>query len=346
MKKLLLILLVSLCTGNVKAQSGLCDAITPFFQVDLTGNPNGSWISAPPVVRDGLCCGNTNPDRCIEFEITLDPSAIAINFDIASGAIPSGSMFYQVDCNPPTPVGQPICLDGPGPYTLTFCKPGNNLNTYAITSYSSPSIDPDMTTTDNCQIQMNVYDVDPATITWEDITGGGIYNSFLSCTNCPTVYFIPHEPYPAYIDYRVCAMPFASLCDSAYWCDTIRVNLVPKLAITIAPDPASYCADQSGIQLTSNTTGGAQPFTYIWTDGSGTVVGNSSSYFASSPGTYFIEIRDTLYNQCGGDSASINVIMNPLPTVTVIPQISTICIGSSITITASGGSTYQWSNGS
>ena len=77
---------------SVIAQSGLCTGNTPFFQVDLTGNPNGTWVSNPPVTRDGFCCGTSNPDRCIEFEITLDPSAVAINFNIASGALPAGSM--------------------------------------------------------------------------------------------------------------------------------------------------------------------------------------------------------------------------------------------------------------
>ncbi|MFH0865123.1 MAG: PKD domain-containing protein [Bacteroidota bacterium] len=348
-KKIGLFIIFLLFLGiKVNAQSGLCGGGTPFFQVNLVGNPNGTWVSNPPVVRADTCCGNTgNSMRCIEFELILDPATVAISFNIASGAIPPGAMYYQINCGPPVQVGEFICIIGPGPHTLTFCKPGNNQNTYEITAYSNPYLDPDTYTTDNCQIQLHAYGVDSTTITWNDITSGGLYNSFLSCTTCISPYFTPHTPYPGYIDYQVCAMPIAASCNSApMWCDTIRVYLVPKLTVSIGPSSPSYCANQSGILLTANTTGGAQPFTYIWTNATGTVVGNSSTYFATNPGTYYIEIQDTLYNQCGSQSASINVVMNPLPNVSVVPQTSTICTGSSVSITASGGTGYQWSNGS
>jgi len=330
------------------AQSGLCDSITPFFQVNLAGNPNGTWLSNPPIIREGLCCGSLAPDKCIEFEITLDSSAVAINFNIATGAIPSGAMFYQIGCNPPTPVGQPICLDGPGPYTLTFCKPGNNLNTYEITAYSTPNIGPDVLyTTDNCQVQLNAYGVDSAATFWNDITGGGIYNDFLSCTTCASPILTPHSPYPSYIDYTVCTIPYTAICNGgSNWCDTIRVYLAPPLTVSISPGSPSFCVNQSGIMLSANNSGGAPPFTYIWTNGTGTVVGNSNTYFASTPGLYYVEVSDTLSYRCGSQSASINVAMNPLPTVSVTPQSSTICIGSNVTISASGGSSYQWTNGS
>lgn len=285
--------------------------------------------------------------RCIEFELILDPSTVAIAFSIASGAIPPGAMYYQINCGPPTTVGNLICISGPGPHYLTFCKPGNNANTYQITAFSSPWLEPDQYTTDNCTIQLHATGVDSTTITWNDITGGGIYNSFLSCTTCTSPYFTPHTPYPPYIDYKVCAMPIASFCNNApLWCDTIRVYIAPKLTVSISPGSASYCANQSGILLTANATGGAQPLTYIWTNNSGTVVGNTSTYFASSPGIYHVEVRDSLSYRCGSQTASITVVMNPLPTVTVIPQTSTICTGSGVNITASGGTSYLWSNGS
>lgn len=345
---ILVLFLLLFASIKANAQSGLCGGMTPFFQVNLVGNPNGTWISNPPVPRDDTCCGNTgNSMRCIEFELTLDPATVAIGFSIASGAIPPGAMYYQINCGPPVQVGEFICITGPGPHTLTFCKPGNNENTYEIAAYSNPYLDPDTYTTDNCQIQLNAYGVDSTTITWNDITGGGIYNSFLSCTNCTSPYFTPHTPYPVYIDYQVCAMPIAASCNNApLWCDTIRVYLAPLLIVSIGPSSPSYCANQSGVLLSANVSSGAPPYTYIWTNSTGTVVGNSNTYFATSPGVYNIEIQDTLYNQCGGQSSSITVVMNPLPSVTVVPQTSIICFGLSVNITASGGTSYQWSTGS
>ena len=111
-------------TFSLNGQSGLCTEETPFYEVNLQGNPGGTWVSSPPIIRDGSCCGSQFPDRCIEFEILLDSNTVAINFEIVSGAVPGGALFYQIACGPLTKVGDPICVDGPGPHVLTFCKPG------------------------------------------------------------------------------------------------------------------------------------------------------------------------------------------------------------------------------
>lgn len=90
----------SVCYEIIFAQSGVCDPTVPFLTVDLSSSADATWES-PSFVRLDLCCGNSNPDRCLEFEITLHPDAIAINFEIASGAVPPGSMYYQINCGPP-----------------------------------------------------------------------------------------------------------------------------------------------------------------------------------------------------------------------------------------------------
>jgi hypothetical protein len=96
-----------------------CDSITPTFIVDLSASPYMNWTS-PETERDGYCCGATAPDLCLEFVITLNPNAAAIVFNIATGAVPPGALLYQIDCGPPTAVGEPICLSGTGPFHLTF----------------------------------------------------------------------------------------------------------------------------------------------------------------------------------------------------------------------------------
>src|SRR5436190_5472125 len=115
------LLIALLCSQKMDAQ--LCDPTTPFYSCNLSGNPNGTWQS-PSGHRAGLCCTAVSPDVCVEILVTLDSEATGMNFSIASGAVPPGALYYQIDCGPPTPVGQAICLDGPGPYHLTFCKPG------------------------------------------------------------------------------------------------------------------------------------------------------------------------------------------------------------------------------
>src|SRR5688572_2277428 len=98
------IILALLFSRDIFGQSGLCNSGVPFFAVDLTNQPGGLYIS-PSIARDEHCCGVVNPDRCIEFQITLDPAAVGINFEIYSGAQPPGALFYQINCGPPVPVG-------------------------------------------------------------------------------------------------------------------------------------------------------------------------------------------------------------------------------------------------
>jgi large repetitive protein len=330
-KLLLVIFLGVLFSIGVKqassqTQSGLCDPNVPFFFADLSSSPSATWTSSPPVVRQGNCCGTSNPDRCIEFSILLHPDAVAINFNIASGAIPPGAMFYQIGCGPPTPVGTPLCLNGPGPYTLTFCKPGNNQNTYTVTSIMGPQTAPDVSTGFGCSVPMLVTGLQQPSITWTSISPGatGAYNSFLSCTSaCSTSIVTPSGTYPNFVDYQVCGTPDAGVCSAGLsFCDTVRVFLAQPLEINIAPNPAEFCADSNGVVITTAPNGGTPPYNYIWSHNGVVVGGGSSSFFATMPGTYSVEIQDGLYPTCPSTTASSTVVIYPAPLVdagTAIP---------------------------
>src|SRR4051812_17068425 len=106
MRKLLLLLLPILSI-SLSAYSQ-CGPGVPTFNVNLTGNPDSIWTS-PNTSRNGNCCTSTPPDRCIDFVITLDPGAVGITFNVISGAIPGGALFYQINCGPPQAVGTAIC---------------------------------------------------------------------------------------------------------------------------------------------------------------------------------------------------------------------------------------------
>ena len=100
-----------------QSSSQVCGPNVPSYTVDLTFDPNASWIS-PDTVRNDVCCGASGV-RCIEFIITLHPDAEGIILDIYSGAVPGGALFYQVNCSTPAALGDPICLIGPGPHSVT-----------------------------------------------------------------------------------------------------------------------------------------------------------------------------------------------------------------------------------
>jgi gliding motility-associated-like protein len=333
-------IVIALLTGlfsyeRACAQSGLCDPSTPFFNVNLTGNPNATWISSPPVARNGNCCNTTAPDKCIEFIITLDSSALAITFSIASGAVPPGAMYYQLNCGPQTPVGQPICITGPGPHVITFCKPGNNNNTYQITSIGPPGISPNDTTSSGCTAEAYVTGVFiDSTIVWSEITSGtNAYLSYLNCTvGCDTVTITPQPGYPPFVDYVVCGTPLAGVCYPATtFCDTIRIYFLPPILASVTPTPATFCANNpSGVTMTASVTGGAPPYTINWTNagnGAGTIVGTSTTFTATTPGTYSLVVYDQTYPDCPPAIFNIPVSTTPVPIVNAGPNI-TVCANS------------------
>jgi large repetitive protein len=327
------------------AQSGVCDDTVPYFEADLSAHPNASWVS-PPVIREGYCCGNSGVDRCIEFSITLHPDAVAIIFDIASGAVPGGSMYYQINCGPPVEVGEPVCLTGVGPHTLTFCKPGNNDNTYSITSVPEPSFTGLDVATENCYSQITVEGAIDGTVTYEDLTGGGTYLSYLSCTDCSDPLVIPDENFPEYVDYKVCGDAEAEVCmDSLTYCDTIRIYFHDTIAAAISPDPAEYCDYEGGLLLHVDLLSGVPPYNFEWYDdhdSTGNMVSTNQDYFAPSPGPYSVVVYDSLYPQCDPVVLNTDVIEHPQPTVSVDPVNPFICTEDSVTLTASGAETYSW----
>lgn len=90
-------------TSHEAFASGTCPGV-PYFEVNLTGHSDSIYVS-PSISRSGQCCSASNPDRCIEFGITLDANTEGVKLEIASGAQPSGSMSYYVNCLNPTPIG-------------------------------------------------------------------------------------------------------------------------------------------------------------------------------------------------------------------------------------------------
>jgi gliding motility-associated-like protein len=349
-------ILLSLITGGMflfsnvsKAQIPNCSVTVPTYNIDFTGTPGASWTS-PPLVRAGNCCGTTSPDRCLHFAITIDSNTVAVNFEIVSGAIPPGAIFYQVDCGAQTQVGNYLCISGTGVHHLTFCKPGNNTNTYRVTSIPRPLFPADDTLRVGCSQNISVLGLVPNTITFNSIFPGasGAYNSFLSCsTGCASPLFTPVTGAPAYIEYQICGFPQASGCGyNVTVCDTVRMYVYPELIATVSPSPASYCPSATGVNLTSVVTGGYGAYTYAWKNSGGTTVATTPGYFATSPDNYTLNVSDGLVPGC-----PIEVTPAPVVVANVVPSEShtnVACYGDSTgmaVVTATGGTlpyTYSW----
>ena len=288
-----------------------CSATTPVYEVNLTGKPNGKWTS-PTVRRNGTCCTAPNNQTCVQFNITLDALSGGLQFEISSGPVPAGVMTYQVDCGPSMAVGDSICVTGPGPHELSICMPGNSANTFTV--YSIAAYDPvaDANVTGGCTTTLQApLAFDPASVQWNDITGGGAYNSYLSCTSgCPNPTVTPDANPPAFVDYTVCGNSTSAVCTDIPYCDTVRVYFHPPITASINPNPAIVCPGSGTVDLVGSATGGSGLYNYFWFDNAGNQLANTQTYTANAAGTYRLEVRNENYPNCTPFTTSVNVVEN------------------------------------
>lgn len=111
---------------------------------------------------------------------------------------------------------------------------------------------------------------------------------------------------------------------------TVTVNNAPTAAIT--PATVTICNGQS---TTLTASGGG---TYAWSNGGGS---NAAATFSPTTNTTYTV---TVTNGGCTASASQLVTVNAIPTAAITPATVSICNGQSTTLTASGGTTYAWSN--
>jgi len=117
---------------------------------------------------------------------------------------------------------------------------------------------------------------------------------------------------------------------------TLSSPTVPTIA---ASGPLDFCQGGS-VTLTSS----AAP-SYQWSNGATT-----QSITVSATGTYTVTTSEALAcvqgttpcTSCSSASASATVTVHPLPMIAVSPANPSICSGSSVVLSASGGSTYSW----
>ncbi len=104
--------------------------------------------------------------------------------------------------------------------------------------------------------------------------------------------------------------------------------------ISIFPEPDTICIGDS-VMLTAS--GGN---TYTWVPSTGLSSTTGDSTIASPPGTTTYTINYVAGKCKGHDTAIVNVVQKPIPKT---PPAQAICMGSSITLNASGGTKYTWS---
>lgn len=155
-------------------------------------------------------------------------------------------------------------------------------------------------------------------------SGTGNINSFTATntTSAPIIATVTVTPH--YTNNNV-------TCDGSPQSFTITVN--PSPTITITPSGLTTFCSGGSVNLAA---GGAS--TYLWSDNE-----TGSLISVNKNGTFSVTGTDA--NGCMATSSSTLVTVNPLPTVNVnAGGPTTFCSGGSVTLTASGGNTYLWSD--
>ena len=148
----------------------------------------------------------------------------------------------------------------------------------------------------------------------------------------------------------------ASSGASYYWStgetsQSISVNNPGTYTVTVTnSNGCSYFASQSVSLMEQATISGSNHIcvgqsttltavgsgSYAWSNGA-----NTSSITVNTSGDYTVTV--SLPNGCSS-SATVNVVSHPLPTISISGD-TYLCVGESNLLTASGGNTYLWSNG-
>jgi hypothetical protein len=124
----------------------------------------------------------------------------------------------------------------------------------------------------------------------------------------------------------------ANGCSATSAATAVTVNPLPTATIT-AGGPTTFCA---GGSVTLTASAGSS---YLWSNGATT-----QSIAANTAANYSVTVTNA--NGCSATSAATAVTVNPLPAATITAGgPTTFCAGGSVTLTASAGSSYLWSNG-
>ncbi|HVR38562.1 MAG TPA: hypothetical protein VMU84_05660, partial [Thermoanaerobaculia bacterium] len=121
-------------------------------------------------------------------------------------------------------------------------------------------------------------------------------------------------------------------CSATSNATSVAVQSLPSASIS-ASGPTTFC---EGGSVTLTASSGAS---YLWSNGATT-----QSIVVSNAGSYSVTVTNA--QGCASSSSATTVVVNALPVATISASgVTTFCEGGSVTLTASSGASYLWSNG-
>lgn len=115
--------------------------------------------------------------------------------------------------------------------------------------------------------------------------------------------------------------------------ETVVLIVTPIPTVTAIANPTAVCIGNSSTLTASGAT------TYSWNPGA--LIGSSITVSPIINTTYTVTGTTAFCNS----TQTVDVIVNPIPTLTVVATPTAICFGSSATLTAIGATNYTWNPG-
>ncbi|MEI6680302.1 MAG: hypothetical protein WCL21_16960, partial [Mariniphaga sp.] len=316
----------SLITG-FQNQSGSCDQEP--ISAPLCLNINGA------AYVDEHC--DATPD-VREFTYCISESSIPVTQ--VSGFFPAGSRFY--DSYPVTSGSTEYSISNPFPAT------SGTKNYYAIPPFAS-----------DCQFQFSINNTNissvpsvlPIAYCQDDVApllvaipGNPTYQLYYytsdSPSEIPQLSITPLTSIPGLTTYFVAEGMSGQCISKNRAAIAVTVNALPLAVITNTTATTVLTCTTPSISVTA--TGGVS---YLWSDGTATV-GTAAQLSITTPGTY--TVTATSANGCS-DTKSVTITEDKSVTAGITNNTATTiltCTTPAVNVTATGGVSYLWSNGS
>lgn len=290
--------------------------LTIYGQVFEAGVTPAAGQGAGITVQFAYNTSNTNPSTWPSASwtsATFNPAGTSLNNDEYSGIIPALS---------------------PGTYYYAFSYTMNGCTTYGGYSASGGGFW-DGTTNVNGTLIVNP-NVTPTFNPIAAICAGSAINA-LPTTSLNSIAGTWSPALNNQTTTTYTFTPAAGVCATTATL-TVTVNPLPSATITAPTTTILTCATTS---ITLTATGGG---TYSWSNGTA-VVGTNATLNVTNPGTYTVTVTST--SGCIATASQIITQDISLPIVAITPPLTTVltCTTTSINLTATGGGTYSWSNG-
>jgi gliding motility-associated-like protein len=120
--------------------------------------------------------------------------------------------------------------------------------------------------------------------------------------------------------------------------DTMLTTNNPIVDITYNGN-LTFCEGDSLILYATNGSN----YTYDWYNNGSSLGINVPVIAAKNSGNYYVVVTNA--SGCKGYSDTINITVNPMPTININASSNFICQGTSVLLTATGANSYTWNNG-